>query len=235
MGVTSWKLVVTSVLCLTWMSVSLADEPAADTAKWPVLVTDDFESGMERWKTSDVDKSFWELIKTTRDGEPTTALRVLGTSTYQPPHRSPHSFALVKDLKVSDFEMTVRVQNTNVGAGAHRDLCLFWGFQDPSHYYYVHFGAKPDPHSCQIFIVNDAPRTKITVDESQGTPWTDGWHTLRIVRTTQDGMMRVYFDVMDKPVMTAKDDHFRWGQVGIGTFDDHGNFDDFKLRGVVHP
>jgi hypothetical protein len=45
--------------------------------------------------------------------------------------------------------------------------------------------------------------------------------------------MEVYFDDMTKPHMTAKDKTFAWGQVGIGTFDDHGNFDDVVLRGKL--
>jgi hypothetical protein len=32
--------------------------------------------------------------------------------------------------------------------------------------------------------------------------------------------------------MAAKDARFAWGQVGLGTFDDNGNWDDFELRGV---
>jgi hypothetical protein len=43
--------------------------------------------------------------------------------------------------------------------------------------------------------------------------------------------MKVYFDNMEKPYMTAKDKTFTWGRIGIGTFDDHGNFDDVVLRG----
>ena len=83
----------------------------------------------------------WKLIEVGKPGN--HALRVTGTSKYQPPHRSPHSIALLKDVVVGDFELTVRVQETNVTAGPHRDLCIFWGYQDPSHFYYVHFGAKP--------------------------------------------------------------------------------------------
>ena len=37
---------------------------------------------------------------------------------------------------------------------------------------------------------------------------------------------------MDEPLMTAKDKTFTWGQVGLGTFDDNGNWDDFQLHGV---
>ena len=133
---------------------------------------------------------------------------------------------------VGAFELTVRVQETNVNAGPHRDLCIFWGYQDPSHFYYVHLGAKSDPNACQIFIVNDAARTMITVDKATGTPWTDDWHTVKVVHNIEDGSMKVFFDDMDKPLMTARDKTFTWGQVGLGTFDDHGNFDDFELRGA---
>jgi hypothetical protein len=156
---------------------------------------------------------------------------VTGPSKYAPPHRSPHSIALLKDIKVGDFEMTARVQNTNATAGAHRDLCIFWGYQDPAHFYYVHFGAQADPNACQIFIVNDAPRKMITVKQAKGTPWTDGWHKVKVVRRVSDGTIEAYFDDMKKPLMTAKDKTFGAGLVGIGTFDDHGNFDDVVLRG----
>jgi hypothetical protein len=140
----------------------------------------------------------------------------------------------LKDVVVGDFDLTVRVQNTNVNAGPHRDLCIFWGYQDPAHFYYVHFGAQSDPNACQIFIVNDAARRPITVDTAKGTPWTDGWHTLKVIRRVEDGTMEAYFDDMEKPLMTARDKTFAWGQVGIGTFDDHGNFDDIVLLGKRH-
>ena len=38
--------------------------------------------------------------------------------------------------------------------------------------------------------------------------------------------MKVYFDDMTKPLMTAQDTTFGAGEIGIGTFDDSGNFDD---------
>jgi hypothetical protein len=216
------------------LSLFLAIVPAVAAAEreLPILTVEDFERGMDRWQTTDPDgaEPVWKLIEVGKPGN--HALRVTGTSKYQPPYRSPHSIALLKDVVVGDFELTARVQETNVNAGPHRDLCIFWGYQNPSHFYYVHFGAQADPHACQVFIVNDAPRTMITVDQAKGTPWTEDWHTVKVVRRVDDGMINVYFDDMEKPFMTAKDTTFKWGQVGVGTFDDHGNFDDITLRGV---
>jgi hypothetical protein len=39
---------------------------------------------------------------------------------------------------------------------------------------------------------------------------------------------------MDTPVMTAVDNRFKWGKVGVGSFDDTGQFDDIKLWGILH-
>ena len=216
-----------SILCATTSLTGIAHAEAL-----PLLHRDDFEGGMKHWRTTD--DNFWKVIPLERDGKRTHVLRVTGKSKYQPPVRSPHSIAWLKGRYVGDFELTVRAENTNFKAGGHRDLCLFWGRQDASHFYYVHFGAKADPHSCQIFIVNDRPRTKITVKEVKGTPWGEDrqWHTLRVRRSVAEGTIEVYFDDMKKPHMTAKDDTFKWGEVGLGTFDDNGNFDDFELRGV---
>jgi hypothetical protein len=200
----------------------------------PLLLREDFEDGFARWQMTDPDQSklTWTIIESPPpDGN--HALRVTGKSKYEPPFRSPLSIALLKDVTVGDFELTARVQNTRTDAGAHRDLCIFWGYQDPSHFYYVHLGAKADPHACQIFIVNDAPRTMITTRKAKGTPWTDGWHQVKVVRSVANGSMKVYFDDMKKPFMTAEDKTFTSGQVGIGTFDDHGNFDDVVLRGKL--
>lgn len=191
---------------------------------------EDFEQGLDRWQTTDPDpaKGVWK-IETQAAGN--HVLRVTGQSAYQPPYRSPHSIALLKDTLVGDFELSARVQNTRPDAGNHRDLCLFWGYQDPAHFYYVHFGAKADPHACQIFIVAGAARKMITVDQAKGTPWTDGWHDVKVVRNVADGTIEVFFDDMTKPMMTARDKTFTWGQIGLGTFDDHGNFDNVTLKG----
>jgi len=221
-------LVACHCVLLASIAAVTAEEPL------PLLLAEDFEHGLDHWQTTEPDpgKPFWKIESLPFHGQPNHVLRVLGPSDYQPPHRSPHSIALWKDLVVGDFELTVDVQNTHVDAGPHRDLCVFWGYQGPAHFYYAHFGAQADPHACQIFIVNNAPRTMITVDQAAGTPWTDSWHRLKVVRRVADGEIEVFFDAMDKPMMTARDKQFAWGQFGLGTFDDHGNFDNLVLRGL---
>ena len=133
---------------------------------------------------------------------------------------------------MGNFVLDLKFQSTKKDYG-HRDLCLFFGFQDPSHLYYVHFGKKTDDHANQIFIVNDKPRTKISTKTTEGTNWDDEWHHARIVRDVESGRIEIYFDDMKTPVMTATDKTFTWGKVGVGSFDDTGRFDDVYLFGDV--
>jgi hypothetical protein len=213
---------------MSWIGgqkLALADETL------PLLLNEDFEHGFSRWQTTDPKgaEPVWKIIEIEPKGN--HALRVTGRSKYKPPFISPLSIALLKDVNVSDFELTAHVQQTSPKPGPHRDLCFFWGYQDPSHFYYAHLGSKADEHACQIFIVNNAPRTMITVKQAKGTPWTKGWHDVKVVRRVANGAMEVYFDNMETPYMTASDKTFTSGQIGIGTFDDNGNFDNVVLRG----
>jgi hypothetical protein len=92
-------------------------------------------------------------------------------------------------------------------------------------------GKQADDHANQIFIVNGADRTKISITSTAGTNWTDNWHNVKVVRKPSDGTIEIYFDDMTKPVMTAKDKTFGPGRIGIGTFDDTADYDDIVIRG----
>ncbi len=153
-------------------------------------------------------------------------------SQYKPPYRSPYNVALLKDVIVGDFVLTADVQSTDQAGGGHQDMCVFFGYQDPAHFYYAHLGKVPDKVSCKITIVDGAPRRPITKNEPTGIPWDTGWHKVKVVRRVADGTIEVYFDDMKTPKMIAVDKTFTWGQVGLGSFDNLGNWDNVKLCGV---
>jgi len=192
----------------------------------PVVYTDDFEKGMENWQP--LDPAQWN-IKKTDNGQLLSQHQK--KSGYKPPHRSPTNIALLKDVTVGDMDLTVKVRSTHPDYG-HRDACVVFGFQDPAHFYYVHLGKRADDHANQIFIVNDAARKKISITSTKGTNWDDEWHTIRVSRRPESGKIEIFFDDMEKPVMTAADKTFAWGRVGLGTFDDTADFDDLEIRGA---
>ena len=144
--------------------------------------------------------------------------------------RSPFNFALLKDVEVTDFVLDVNLRSTNRVYG-HQDLCLFFGYQDPGHFYYVHLGRKADAHANSIFLVDGKPRVSIARERTDGTDWSRGWHRARVRRDVQSGRIEVFFDDLEKPVMITENKRFVWGRVGIGSFDDTGSFDVIRLRG----
>ena len=190
----------------------------------PLVFADDFEQGSGRWQTTD-DKA-WELHE--HDGGKAFGLN-RRTSDYQPKFRSPHNIALIKDVEVGDFVLRLKVKST-LDTGGHRDCCIFFGYQSPTQFYYVHLGAMPDPNSGQIMIVKDAPRVALTKNENP-TPWDDKWHDVQVVRKVEDGTIEIYFDDLATPLMKVTDKTFGKGKIGIGSFDDMDDFDDVKLFG----
>ncbi|MBN2021423.1 MAG: hypothetical protein JW809_01395 [Pirellulales bacterium] len=215
-----WVLLV-FVLLIVVPSVASAAEAAL-----PLLLKEDFADGADRWQPTD--PAAWRVRHTERGN----AYNQFKQSKYAPPRRSPFNVSLLKDYFVGDFVLTVRVQSTHKTTSAHRDMCVFFGYQDNAHFYYAHLGKVPDPNSSQIMIVDDAPRRMITENKPPGIPWDDGWHTVKVVRRVDDGLIEIYFDDVDKPNMVAHDKTFAWGRIGLGSFDDHGNWDELELRGV---
>ncbi len=207
-------------------AVALVLVPVSGAEPEKIDVKEDFESGASRWAPTDATK--WKLEQLANGNH---VYHLLGVSKYQPPHRSPHSISLLKDVVVSDFELTAKVQTLQTSRG-HRDMCVIFGYQDPANFYYVHLGQATDDHANQIFVVDDAPRIKISEKTNTGTPWKDAtWHTIKVVRRTNDGLIEIYFDDLTRPVMIAHDKRFTWGQIGLGSFDDMGQWDDVALVG----
>jgi len=217
-------LICSLIVVALGAAVGAEDTPPADT---PPLFETDFSAGFDTWVMTD--PAAWKIEEEEGDAK----FSLFGKSDYVAPVRSPHNMARVKDLVVTDFTMEVDAKQTGKEYG-HRDLCFFFGYQDPSHFYYVHLATVADPHANSIFLVNGAPRVSIAQKRTNGTDWKTGYHRIRIERNTESGTIKVYFNDMKTPVMETVDKTFLHGEVGLGSFDDTGNFDNFILRGTVY-
>ena len=199
---------------------------AAEGADLPIVFSEDFEQGADHWEPFDA--KCWKL-EAGKSGQGYS--QFVKESGYKPPHRSPLNIALRKGDAVGDFTLECDVLSTTRDYN-HRDACIVFGFQDAAHFYYVHLGKRADDHANQIFIVNDAPRTKISTTSTAGTDWKDDtWHHVKIERDAASGRIAIYFDDMEKPIMTATDKTFAQGRVGIGTFDDTAIYYNVRLKG----
>jgi hypothetical protein len=190
----------------------------------PLVFEESFAEGVSRWLPTDPEA--WTL---SRDGNRTVWGLNRRKSDYQPKVRSPHNIALVKNINLTDTVITFEVKST-LDTGNHRDCCVFFNYRDAEHFYYVHLGARPDPNSGQIMIVDGAPRRPLT-ENTRPVPWDDDWHVVKLERDAEGGRIAVYFDDMDRPLMEATDRTFTTGQVGIGSFDDMNNFANVKVYG----
>ena len=203
-----------------------AQDPAKNDQGKRVEFSTKFDHELKNWKVTD--DACWKTKKT--DSGYVLSLHKKKSS-YKPKVRSPYHIALLKEHRWMDFELNVDILSTHKDYN-HRDVCLFFGYQSPSQFYYVHLGKKTDPHANQIFIVNNKARTKISTKTTDGTPWDDKWHKIRIRRDVESGKIEVFFDDMEKPWMTAEDKTFGWGQVGLGSFDDTADFANLKIVGT---
>ena len=194
--------------------------------KGTLVFEDDFEDGdLSGWEATD--ERAWRI----EDVKGVKVLSLFGKSEYKPPVRSPLSRSMIGNVEVGSFVMELEMLSATKDYG-HRDLCLFFGYQDASHFYYVHIANRSDAHANSIFIVDGKARLSIAKTRSTGTKWDDNWHTVRLVRDVDEGTIEVYFDDMDKPIMTAIDKTFTRGGIGVGSFDDTGKFDDVKIWGI---
>lgn len=227
-------------LCLLFSNALLAQVPPNDVAqpteepKQPA--TADFESFETLYETNFDSIDDWQPSDDGWKQKEIDQGHVLSlhkkASDYKPKVRSPKHLTLLKEKTFSDFRFDVQIDSTHKDYG-HRDACLFFGYKSPTEFYYVHLGKVTDDHCNQIFVVNNADRKKISTLTSTGTQWDDNWHNVRIERDTVSGDIRVFFDDMLNPVMTANDKTFTEGRIGLGSFDDTADFDNLKIAGPV--
>ena len=203
--------------------------PTTSGAEPGVVFSDDFETDpFARWEP--LTPAAWSWEKADRSKVFELVKNVPVTESV----RAPFNRNLIKGVVVGDFQLDVDLQSTTRDY-PNRSLCLFFGYRDPAHMYYVHFGRRTSDTSNQIFIVDGKDRTPISTKTTPGTAWDDGWHHARVIRRADSGTIQVYFDDMRTPAMTAVDKTFVKGQVGIGSFDDTGRFDNVVLRDAVNP
>lgn len=155
------------------------------------------------------------------------ALELLSGTSYQPPFRSPLAIALLRGVEVGDFDLDVDVQSTSRDYG-HRDLCVIFGWQSPSRFYYVHLAPAPDPNAHNVFLVADAPRRPLGPVSAHGVTWGEGWHHVRVERRAATGIA-VFWDRQSEPILKANDATWMRGRIGLGSFDDTGRFANLRV------
>jgi len=209
------------------LSVTAGAAENSGPAGYKLLYSRNFTSPQDLAGFVMTDPAAWRVTKT----NDVTALDLFTQSKYKPAYRSPFNIALIADKVFGDFVLEADLMQTSKEYG-HRDMCLFFGVQDPSHLYYAHLATAADEHAHNIFVFTNAPRIKIAEQTTKGIDWGQGvWHKIRLERHMADGAIKVFYDDLAKPLMIAHDKTLPSGYVGFGSFDDTGMIANIRVWG----
>jgi hypothetical protein len=140
--------------------------------------------------------------------------------------RRPMQFALLKGMNVGSFDFQARVRR------AGKSVLIAFNYLDTLHFYYTHLsvdaGAKVAMHN-GLFIVDGGPRRRIAGLEAAPVLPDTNWHHIRVRRDVRSGSIEVFVDEDHDPRFSLIDHTFNCGQVGVGSFDETGDFTDIRL------
>jgi hypothetical protein len=113
----------------------------------------------------------------------------------------------------------------------NRDLEIILGYESPSRFYYVHLAGITDPNHNGIFLVDNKDRRRI--DDGTTPPLLKDreWHRVRLERDGASGRIDIFVDGSQQPVLRATDITIPSGRVGLGSFDDTGEFRALSVSG----
>lgn len=184
---------------------------AADTIEifgrhWTVPVAADWETGTE-------------------DGA--AVLRLMHNRGPLPGPRRPIQFALSGGEDYS--RVTVEVDVKPLGGS----LMMVFAYRDEAHFDYAHFSvdtaAKQAVHN-GIFHVYGGERVRISgIDGPAAFPEGSRWYHVKLIHDATQGTVGAAVDGHDLPALKAVDLSLGAGKVGIGSFDETGEFRNVKI------
>ena len=141
--------------------------------------------------------------------------------------RRPLQFARLKNANVGSFALEARVRREGTS------MIIVFNYVDTLHFYYAHLSADrgtAQPVHNGIFIVDGEPRKRLAGTEADPALPDREWHTVRLRRDVHSGSIEVFVDERKEPLFSVTDPTFTCGQIGIGSFDERGDFDDIRLK-----
>jgi hypothetical protein len=183
-------------------------------------IRDDFSTGnLNAWEMPFPED--WEILK---EG----SINYLHMKRNRPPGvpRRPLQFARLRGVEVGSFILNVNVRR------AGGSMIVVFNYVDTLHFYYVHLSENPGTEVAVhngIFIVDGGDRRRIAgLDAAAALP-DRSWHDVRIVRNVITGSSQVFLNKETRPRFSVLDRTFTRGQIGLGSFDETGDFSHFAL------
>lgn len=148
------------------------------------------------------------------------------------PIRRPAALAILKSEPLADFTYSVEVRSTAPVDLAVRDVQLVIDYRSSSQFYYIHLAAKTDAVHNGIFLVNHADRRRLDEPTSRARIVDQAWHRVRLERNSTTGTIAVFIDDDKTLALSATDKTLTSGRVGVGSFDETGEFRAIQVIGA---
>lgn len=144
--------------------------------------------------------------------------------------RRPQRFALAEAGPFRRVTIEAEVQRNG------ESLILVYAFQDEAHFNYAHISSDAAERTYNhngMFHIFGGERVRISPLDGPPSLPTREWTPVRLVFNGDSG--RCYVEVNGKrnPSLDAVDLSLRFGRVGLGSFDETGNFRRVRIRGLT--
>jgi hypothetical protein len=149
------------------------------------------------------------------------------------PIRRPAALAILKSEPFGRVTLELDVRSTAPVDLAVRDVNLVVGYESPTRFYYVHLSGVTGAVHNGIFVVADADRRRIDPGTTPPLLKDLAWHRVKVERDPASGRIDVFVDDLTKPAMSAVDTTIRSGRVGVGSFDETGEFRNIVVTGAA--
>lgn len=188
-------------------------------------VADDFSAGMDQWEP--LLANHWQVRP--EEGNPRLVLAKPGAQ--RPPLRRPTQFVLLKGEPWWNVTIDASIRTLRPDSVTGRDVCMLFGYRDDTHFYYAHVCSDSNGQTHNVIVKVAGNQRKAIQREKKPAPrLTSAWQHMRVTHTT-DGEIKVYLDDLETPLLTAHDEDYPVGRVGLGAFDDPAMFDDVQITG----
>jgi hypothetical protein len=142
--------------------------------------------------------------------------------------RRPTTFALLESNPYSKVTVEAEVKRNG------KSVIIVYGWQNDAHYDYVHISvdtaASQNAHN-GIFHIFGGERVRISSLEGPGSLPTQDWTPVKLVFDGESGKCYVEVNGKRNPSLEAVDLSLRWGRVGLGSFNETGDFRNVRVVG----
>jgi hypothetical protein len=192
-----------------------------------VVAADVIEAFGYRWSVPAA--SDWKIDK--QDG--VSVLHLVTPRDPLPGPRRPIQFALAETPEFRS--VTVDLDARPLG----HSLIVVFAYRDPAHFDYAHLSTdsatKEHVHN-GVFHVYGGARVRISSEAGRAAfRATNRWYHIRLTHDGRSGAVQVSVNGRTIPALHAIDLSLRSGRVGIGSFDETGDFKNVRIHGVAAP